>query len=124
MAPPCKDVAVLVVDDDTVFREGLAEVLRDDGHPVVAYASPQELPPLDQLGNVSVVLTDYDTAGETGVELSDRFQAAHPDVPVIIVTAHWSHHLVRSVETRTGVRLSQKPLDYDELHALIHEVVG
>ena len=43
----CKEISVVVVDDETSFRTALAENLRDDGHPVRDYADPLAIGALD-----------------------------------------------------------------------------
>ncbi len=49
---------VLVVDDDAVFREELAELLRDDGHEVDAAPSVPKAVELLEGREMDVVLTD------------------------------------------------------------------
>jgi DNA-binding NtrC family response regulator len=113
---------VVIVDDDEGFRHGLAEHLRDDGHPVVEYGSPGELPALETLSRASLLITDYQMPGEDGLRLAQRFHQAHPQVPVIIVTAHWAQHLDAAAQALEYLNLCRKPLEYFGLHELIHKL--
>lgn len=122
-ARECSDVHVIVVDDDESFRTGLAANLVDDGHVVRAYAAPAEVPDARVLGDVQVVVTDYQMGGCDGIRFADAVHEAHPSVPVVLVTAYWTRDLEAEVETRTFLRLCRKPVDYDELHGLLHELV-
>jgi DNA-binding NtrC family response regulator len=113
---------VLLLDDDDTFRTGLSELLQDDGHAVRAHGSFTELPPLAELPAVAAVITDYQLKdAEDGLSFARRFHAAHPSVPVIIVTACASDHLEQSVDRAPYLSLLRKPLQYDELHQLLHE---
>ena len=82
---------ILLVDDDPSFRLGLAGVLGDDGHEVFAYAFPARSPRTVRLRGVTLLITDYDMPGENGIAFADRFHAARPDVPVVLVTAYRTH---------------------------------
>jgi len=57
------DPTVLLLDEDDDFRNGLAEHLRDDGYVVRECAVPNDLPPLDALRDIRLVITDYQLAG-------------------------------------------------------------
>ena len=113
---------VVIVDDDEGFRHGLAEHLRDDGHKVAEYGSPCELPALETLSRASLLITDYQMPGEDGLHLAQRFHAANPQIPVIIVTAYGSEHLSRLATDLTFLSLYPKPLDYFGFHQLIHKL--
>ncbi len=113
---------VLLIDDDDSFRHALAENLRDDGFQVADYAAARELPPLTTLGGVTVLVTDYDLPGTNGLLLADRFHAAYPNVPIIMVTGACTGHLQAQVAARGFVSMLQKPLEYDKLHRLLHHI--
>ena len=42
--PPCNAITVVVVDDDASFRSGVAANLEDDGHVVLQYEDPRDVP--------------------------------------------------------------------------------
>jgi len=122
--PTCRDIPILLVDDDPSFRLGLAGVLGDDGHEVFAYAFPDEVPEDGHLQGVTLLITDYDMPGENGIAFADRFHAARPDVPVVLVTAYRTHAIEALVATRPFLTALSKPLDYEPFHELIHGLVG
>jgi DNA-binding NtrC family response regulator len=115
---------VLIVDDDEAFRHGLAENLRDDGHRVVEYGSPEEMPALETLPQPRLLITDYQMRGEDGLRLARRFHRAHPEVPVIIVTAHWSEHLDAAVSNSPFLNVHRKPVEYGAFHEVVHQLAG
>jgi len=117
-----RDSVILLVDDNESFRSALAENLRDDGYAVIEYGTAQDVPPLVGLGEVSAVVTDYDMPGTDGLSFADMFHAAHPSVPIIMVTGACTYHLEAQAAARGFVSLLPKPLEYDRLHRLLHQL--
>ena len=115
---------VLLIDNDDDFRIGLAENLRDDGYAVDDYSGPAQLPPLEQLTGVDVVVTDYQMPGEDGLAFAERLHRVHPQLPVVIVTAYSTAHLEGAVRARSFLRLQQKPVDYRQLSGLLSELAS
>jgi two-component system nitrogen regulation response regulator GlnG len=111
------------MDDDEAFRGALAESLRDDGFRVLDLAGVHELPPLATLVDVKAVVTDYDMPGTDGLAFADLFHAAHPETPIIMVTAYSTPQLDADIATRHFVSLLRKPFDYDDLHDLLDQIV-
>lgn len=122
MEPTRTPARILLVDDETPFRESLAEMLRDDGHQVVECSEPAEVPPLDALDEIDLLLTDYELPGKNGLAFADEFHAHHPGTPVLLVTAYPSG-LDAEVARRPFLRMILKPIGYDALHRMIHECV-
>jgi len=109
-------LVVLLIDNDADFRNGLAENLRDDGHQVREYETPAAIPTLDDMNDVhAVVVADYNCRHE-GLVFADRFHAAYPTVPIVLVTAYWSESVEAEAAQRDFLCVRSKPLDYDELH--------
>ncbi|HUO95435.1 MAG TPA: sigma-54 dependent transcriptional regulator [Steroidobacteraceae bacterium] len=87
--------AVLVIDDNAAVRTALEVLLALDGIAVVGAATPDE--GLERLaaGGVDLVIQDMNFSGDTtsgaeGVRLFRAIRAAHPAVPIILLTA-WTH---------------------------------
>jgi len=120
---PCSAIGVVVVDDDQSFRDGLAANLEDDGHRVDVYTDPREVPP-ETVRAAQVVVTDYQMAEVDGLTFADTVHAIKPEISVVLATAYWTVEIETAVVARRFVRLCRKPMDYDELHALIHEIAG
>src|SRR4029077_11163554 len=79
---------VLVVEDEPYVRASLDEVLKSRGFDVSLAGDVQEA--LHGLAKtpVDVVLADLRMPGGGGLELVKRARAAHPGVPVVILTGH------------------------------------
>ena len=79
---------ILLADDEKEFVETLAERLTLRGHePRVVYDGPSALAAVDEaLPDVAVL--DLLMPGLPGDETLRRIKAAHPDLPVILLTGH------------------------------------
>ncbi len=119
---PCRELTILVVDDEPSFRQSLAEALRDDGHPVHEYPSATALPPLGTLPPGVILLTDFEMPGRNGIDLADAFRSANPGGHAILLSAYAVPVVDGTVSTRPWLRFVSKPADYQALHQLIHEL--
>jgi CheY-like chemotaxis protein len=109
----------LIVAGEKSFRSGLAANLRDDAHGVNECDAPEALPRLEALASVDAVLIDYQPAGDW-LRLARRFHRLHPRVPIVLATAQWAPPLERAARNIGSVVC--KPIDYDELHELLHRL--
>ncbi len=108
---------ILLVDDDQGVRFALGEVLRECGYRVICASSGAQA--LALLDGVDVVVTDLCMPGMDGLELVSAITARVPKLPVILVTAHGSEHLVRIASSRGACGCLSKPFDIDELARVI-----
>lgn len=109
---------VLLIDADADFRAALAANLLDDGYQVAEFARTAEVP-LHRLEQLTMLILDYQVAGEDGLAFADRFHATHPGVPVVMTSAYCSTHLESEVAARPFMTLRRKPIDYEELAVLL-----
>lgn len=120
---PCERVALLLIDDDADFRDGLAENLRDDGHPVREYQRTGEVP-AEVLDEVALAIVDYQLADADGLGFADHIHTRNPPLPIVLITSYWSEFLRARTRSRNYLRLLRKPLDYERLHKLVHELTA
>src|SRR5215467_2169558 len=78
---------VLVVDDEPLIRETLAEYLSQEGLTVVACASGEEALALAEERRFDIALCDVQLPGVDGLELLDRLQRISPETFVLLITA-------------------------------------
>ena len=117
---------VLLVEDEPLIRELMAESLRDAGYEVIAVEdgpgarevvlnSPQPL---------SILITDFHMPGDLdGSQVAAQVRAVFPDLPVVIVSGRpevfqssWQHTL--------GYKLMKKPYRPSELVTLVRSLTG
>jgi len=81
---------VMVVDDDDLFREMLADALRYDDFIPYAVSSGQEALQELERGVVDAVIADIKMPGMDGVTLLKKIKQRWPELPVILITAFFS----------------------------------
>ena len=118
-AARAKGVALLV-DDESLVRASTAEMLTDLGFQVIELGSADAaLAALKRDGAPDVLITDHLMPGMTGAELALAARAAHPALPVLLVTGYAD---VDSIAPDLP-RLT-KPFRRDELHHAIEGAFG
>jgi DNA-binding NtrC family response regulator len=117
----CAAIVVLLVDDHPAFRNGVAANLSDDGHPVHECADPADVTTA-QLSATNVVVIDPVRESSEGAVFSEDLHHARPDLAILVLTAYWTVEVEATAVTRPYMHVCRKPIDYDELHAWIHEL--
>jgi len=114
---------VLIVDDDTSMCELLADGLAQHGYEARWHASPHEA--LAELAErtVDVVLTDINMRDMTGLELCQKATEAHPDLPVIVITAFGSMETAVQAIRAGAYDFITKPFDIDVVAIAIERAV-
>lgn len=81
-------VTILAVDDEESVLNGVRRTLRAEGFEnVLMCRDPRDVEPLLDAESVSLILLDLMMPHISGRELLPRIAAAHPEIPVIVVTA-------------------------------------
>jgi len=119
MAAESDGTTVLVVDDDRVLADTLAEILRRHGYKPVALYSGEEAVELAERFRPDVVLSDIRMSRLDGVEAAKRIRALHPDCSVILFTAHPISRELRHTIRTQGFELLQRPLRPDDVLAAL-----
>ena len=88
MATQAGTVRVLIADDQTLFRSGLARLLKEDPRIVLAgeAADGNEAVKKTETLKPDVVLMDLRMPGLDGIEATTRILATQPDCKVLILT--------------------------------------
>jgi len=90
-------VRILIADDHALVREGLRKILDLDKRLEVVGEAASAAEVIDRLfeRDVDVLLLDLLMPGASGVDLIERVVAAHPKLPVLVLTMHADPHLAR-----------------------------
>lgn len=89
----------LIVDDDTLFLNLLAQALRKRGHTVTTASGVQEAKNAIMTDEFSLVCSDIRMADGTGFELLDYIRTSFAELPVIIMSSYMT------CEDRFNVRM-------------------
>ncbi len=81
---------VMVVDDDDIFRQALTDMLQANDYVPISVESGEHA--LKELGNgtVDAVIVDIKMPDMDGIDLMKQIKRLYPDLPVVLVTAHFS----------------------------------
>jgi DNA-binding NarL/FixJ family response regulator len=119
-------IRLLLVDDHTLFREGLARLLEaESGLELVGhFSSTAEALAADGLNSVHVVLLDFDLGEEQGLHFIREAREAGFDGKILMVTAGMSEvDALRALQGgAAGIFLKHNPPA--SLIAAIHRVAG
>src|ERR1700733_6136804 len=107
---------VLVVDDDLLVREPIADYLREVGYEVLEAGDAHEaIDELDHADHVDLVFSDVRMPGELdGVGLARWLRAHRPDVAVLLTSGYDGSGWMGG-ELGREVRLLQKPYTQDQV---------
>lgn len=105
---------IWVIDDDRAMRWVLEKTFKEEGFEVTSFEEAQSA--LDQLTEdiPDVILTDIRMPGIDGLTFLAKVKASHPDLPVIIMTAHSDLESAVSSYQTGAFEYLPKPFDIDE----------
>jgi len=114
---------VLVVDDDEAFRDMLSRALRFGGYVPFAVADgPMALTELEN-GDIDAVITDIRMPGMSGMELLKEIKGRMPDMPVVLVTGHYSEQFDKTDESSIPAdAILEKPFRVEAIIELLDRV--
>jgi len=112
-------VRLLVVDDDPVFREEIAELLQDDHHEVTT--SPSVPKALEELARdeFDVVLTDLKMPRQGGLDLLREIRARYPSTPVVMVTGFATVETAVAAMKAGAAEYVQKPFKIEQVREVL-----
>ncbi|HXQ94529.1 MAG TPA: response regulator [Thermoplasmata archaeon] len=114
---------ILVVDDDSVFREEFASFLLDDGHVAATAASAVKAVDALEQGEFDVVFTDLKMPRESGLDLLRTIRARWPRQFVVVVTGYASVTTAVEAMKLGAFDYVGKPFRTDQVRKVL-ELVG
>ncbi|MBL6945085.1 MAG: response regulator [Rhodospirillales bacterium] len=119
---------VLIVDDEAMVRDLLADVLSEAGYQaVIAPTWDMGETGFDEIG-YSLVITDIFMPGRDGLEVIRDIQANWPEVKILAISGGWQNttpERATGAATKLGATASlQKPFSPKELISKVEELIG
>ncbi len=110
---------IWVVDDDRSVRFVLATALREAGYAVDGFESAQTaIDALQVRDPPDLIFTDVRMPGDDGLVLLDRLKIAHPQLPVIVMSAYTDIASTAGAFRGGAYEFLSKPFDLDAAVAL------
>lgn len=114
---------ILLVEDNSVVRALMVDVVTMLGYQSDAAASGPEALTLFELGHYDIVLTDLLMPRMTGWEVLEALRLRDPKIPVVVVTGS-PVPIDDARLSQPGVALMRKPLDIAALGHLISRMLA
>jgi len=115
------DPRVLLVDDNTIVRDMLVDLVGSLGYQADAAAGGKEALDLFDRGHYGIVLTDLVMPGMSGWEVLAALRQRDPHIPVVIVTG--SPVVGDPRAAQPGVAVLKKPVDVTTLDSMIKQML-
>ena len=106
---------VLVVEDETSAREGLAQILDSLGYEVTSAGTGEEAGTLPAEKPFDLLLTDLMLPGITGAELAVGLKDRWPGLVIILMSGYAEDEALRQGAVRGTEHFLQKPFDIKTL---------
>ena len=116
-------VGVLLLEDDPDRQFRLARLLSAAGHRVVGASSGSGALALMSQWAVDLVIVSEQLSSATGASIARRLRAAHPHVPVVLLTDRPAHQRRKRDLLRGATTEVADPRNVDEVHALMASVL-
>jgi len=106
---------ILAIDDDSIIRTLLTNILSKAGYEVITAADGESGLELAATTNPDLVVTDFQMPGLTGLDVVTELQRTQPGLPVILLTAHGDVALtIKSIQLG-AYDFIEKPIQMQEL---------
>ena len=116
---------ILVVDDEPMMLTVCQRMLQSGGYEVIPASSGEAAIHLsrDPKHSIDLALLDVIMPGLNGIETAARLRAAHPQLPIVLMTGY----SIREIERIVGehpYRIIWKPFKTDSLLRMIDNALG
>jgi two-component system, NtrC family, nitrogen regulation response regulator GlnG len=115
-----KPETVWIVDDDKSIRWVVEKALQKANISTRNFSAARDLLDALQADTPDALITDIRMPGMDGLQLLDRIQQSHPELPVIVMTAHSDLESAVSAFHGGAFEYLPKPFDIKEVVDLAH----
>jgi CheY-like chemotaxis protein len=115
---------VLVVDDDTMILQVMADLLQAAGYDVVTATTGEEAVRLHTEHTPALTFLDVKLRGKSGIDVFREIRAVDPQATVVILTGYPKIEDTVQVIKEGAYNYLTKPIKTEELLAMVEEVLG
>jgi putative two-component system response regulator len=115
---------VLLIDDEDVVRNVMAEILAGAGHDVTTAETAEDaLLMLDNDAEFELIVSDVMMPGLSGLELLENVRVRQASLPVVLVTGAGTYDTLSEALTRGASGLVTKPFTHAELKDAVDHAI-
>ena len=114
-AVPDSDACVVVIDDDTEFRQSLERLLRSAGLRARAFASIADFVKSEPLDSPTCLVLDVRMPGRSGLEFQRDLAATGETLPIVFITGHGDIPMTVQAMKAGAIEFLTKPFRDQEL---------
>lgn len=118
------DTRILIVDDERIMRESLADWLARDGYAVETAASGEEALDKSKGTRYDIMLVDIKMGGMSGMDVLRRVKSEDADVAIVMITAYGSVSTAIEAMKNGAHDYLLKPFDPNEMGMLIEKIIS
>lgn len=115
---------IAVVDDDFRILESLESLLESAGYTVAVFPSGESFLQSKALADASCLVTDIRMPNVDGMELQRRIKCQRPELPVILMTAHFDDEVERRAVEAGAAGFLRKSFTGSEFLRAIRHALG
>ena len=114
---------ILVVDDERNIIMAIRTILTGEGHAVEGAASAEEGLAMVASSAFDAVFLDIELPGIDGLEALSRLRAAHPNLPVVMVSGNATVERAVEATRRGALDFLEKPFSRDRLLLMVRNAM-
>jgi len=114
-------IKVLIVDDHTIVREGLRQILEETSDIVVAGEASSAQEVINKVWNNSydIVLLDISLPGRSGLDVLKQLKSIKPYLPILILSMHpEEQYAIRSLRAKASGYLTKESASEELIDAI------
>ena len=114
---------ILIVDDELNMRLVLTAMLKKEGFEISSASNGREALQILKSSRIAVVITDLKMPDIDGMELLSCISEQHPEIPVIMITAHGTIATAVEALKKGAFDYITKPFDLDDLKNIVSKAI-
>lgn len=121
-SPPGAHRRLLLVDDDPLTVQSMAQIFEAEGFEVFTASSSEEAMQVFQENPAHVVIADLVMPGKSGIELTRQVKELSPGTSVVVITGHASTRAAVGALKSGAADFLPKPVEPDTLRLVVSEL--
>ncbi|RME98944.1 MAG: response regulator [Chloroflexi bacterium] len=114
---------ILIVDDNPLMLKTLRDILQISGYRVEIAVNGREALEKIKADSFGCVLSDVRMPDVSGIELLHAVKKSHPNLPLVLMTAHSEDDLVQQARAAGVTAVLEKPLNMQSLLSLFEQFI-